>query len=264
MQPTHPDDEILSAHVDGQADATVEEHIRACAACAARRTELAGVRVRLAEAPPPASAAAREAAIEGALSAAAGAGDVRTLPRRDRARAFPAWTLAAAAVLLVVLGVAVAARRGSDHPVATRATATTPALSPPAAAAGKNEASAGAAAPVPVDGGDLGPVEDGSTLRSRVEPALRGTDAAGGAGAGAPFAAAARPPQVADAPPPPACLDAGQRSAPAGSQLVYRARLVWRGTPAIALAYAGGDVPGVVDVIARADCRLLASESLSP
>ena len=77
MSTTHPDDEQLSAFLDGEADGDAAAHIAGCADCSARVEALRSVASAVAAPLPQVGPAARDAAIANAL-AAAEAGSLRT------------------------------------------------------------------------------------------------------------------------------------------------------------------------------------------
>jgi hypothetical protein len=115
--PEHLDDEILSALLDGDADAAdgaggdATAHLRACDRCAGRQAELAGAREALATAPvEPVDELTRRRLVAAALAAAETAPGGATSAARavpiDRsrwARRHPAFIGSAAAVVLAVL-----------------------------------------------------------------------------------------------------------------------------------------------------------------
>jgi hypothetical protein len=115
MNPTsdHLDDEILSALLDGDADAAgldAAAHLRACDRCAGRQAELAGARAALAAAPmEPLDELTRRRLVAAALAAAeatpAGEAPAAATPigRSRWARRHPALIGSAAAVMLALL-----------------------------------------------------------------------------------------------------------------------------------------------------------------
>jgi len=111
--PDHLDDEILSALLDGDADAAGADaaaHLRACDRCAGRQAELAGARAALAAAPvEPLDELARRrlvaAALEASRTTAADEEPSAAVPMGQSrwARRHPAVIGSAAAVLLALL-----------------------------------------------------------------------------------------------------------------------------------------------------------------
>jgi len=241
MSTSHPSDDDLSAHLDGEAP-EVAAHVAACAVCRSRVEDLRRAAALVAGTPPPQpETQAREAAIARAMAAGTGA--------RSRRLAL----LAAAAAVVVAAGVAtpLLLRDGGQHRTST-------ALSSPQAAsgqvrAGAEDKSAGVAA-APFDGGDIGDQSDPAALSSLVsavvtrsagsQTAVGGPTAAGSAGS-----SAARSPA---APAPPTTIAC---SAPAdGAQVIYRATLRWKGAPAQLFAIQPGRRLVVMDSVR---CRVL-------
>src|SRR5690349_14625396 len=105
--PFHPDDDLVSAVLDGEATPEERARVEADPALSARLAEFADVRDAVAEPVPPPSAATRERAIAAATAAArpaAGApGNVRPLRRKPRSADLPRFLAVAAAVLLVLV-----------------------------------------------------------------------------------------------------------------------------------------------------------------
>src|SRR5437764_6234756 len=180
---THPDDEDLSALVDGESDPDVAGHVEGCQQCAARVDTLRRVAAAVGRAPAPASAAGREAALAAALAEAGQQPDAPVVEihdyarRRRTPRPFPGWLAAAAVVLALVIAVPLLVRNTSGSQRSAKSTALTPARSPsePAdsratagATAGNAASAPSASAPVPgtlaisgpVAGGDIGDQSD--------------------------------------------------------------------------------------------------------
>lgn len=258
----HLDDELLSAHLDGEAPEATG-HLAACAECRARLDALRMVAHLVGVAPTLPSTSAIDAAVSRALA------DERRTTRRPVLVA-----LAAAAVLVLgVVGVGVLdneRRSGTD----------TAALSDES---GAGASGAGAAV---TDGGDLGELADAKaladTVRAAVEPPPTTTTARGAAGGTQDDAAASesfRAPAVG-APArlqttsndkagtkDPYCEQTVAKTYAEGlGSLVYRATLRWEGTPAVAVVYALREPRGELDhriyVLAVADCRLLVAQTV--
>jgi negative regulator of sigma E activity len=173
----HPDDELVSAYLDGEASA---EEIARVDADPALRTRLAAFRqVRAAvgaavEAP---AAADRERAVARALEAGVRrpVADLDDARARARARRRTRWVpvaSVAAAVLLLLAAVPLLSRLGDDSSddLAATAAATTTAGASDASAEEDNEA----ASPQAHERRALGVVDDEAALRHAVEDALVG------------------------------------------------------------------------------------------
>ena len=290
-EPGHPDDELLSAALDGH-EREAAAHARRCPACGARMTALQAAAQALAAPLPLAAPAVRDAAVRRAVHegragpsparpgwAARGwrAGAGRRAPGRAR------WaTLGAAAAVAVAVAVTVLLSRGAPSTQsASRARPRT------------------ASAPVVLDGGDLGPLADQVALRDTVRRQLdsagappspapapaaaqdgpgdaqRSSPFAAGGAAGAPGASSVpgpggpRPPGPARPPPGPLasaapCRGAAQQyGGPRLGALVYVAALRWQGTPGEVLVFhaASGSLPYRLFVMARVGCELLVAQS---
>lgn len=281
MAETHLDDDLLSAHLDGEITAAegalVASHLETCGGCGARLSQLQGATTLLLR-PPDVDPIRRDAAIRQALEAAAGTA-VLDLPG-TRAHRGGSWAraarwLAPAAAALVAVAIAVPLLRDGDGTPDHLAVA-------------------------PVDAGYLGEFADTRTLTDELR-ALAGdraaersealangatsaevAPAAGGYGVeGAPGGgtggtdspgAEATGPIAADAKtvtePAPAVharclprLEAEYGDADLGPVRVV-ASLDWNGTAAVAALHSleGGD-RSVVFVLAADDCRLLSFAS---
>jgi hypothetical protein len=236
MSTSHPTDEDLSAHLDGEAP-EVADHVAACAACHARLDDLRRAAALVAGAPPPRPPAqARDDAIARALD-----NETAARPRRLA-------LLAAAAAVLVAAGIATPLLLRGD-----RQRRTSNALSSARAASGQTGAStesgADSAASLPIDGGDIGaqsdPVALGSLVSSALAPETANQAAIGAAGGGTAAGSAATP-----APPTTMACPAPAN----GGQVVYRAALRWKGAPAQLFAIQPGRRLVVMD---SARCRVL-------
>lgn len=255
----HLSDEELTDVVDGVTAPVVDAHLVACPACRAR---LAAVRaaVALVATPPPAPEEARHrAAIERAMEAAG---------RRRQSPPAP-WMLAAAtvAVLLAIGGALIAGRDRDDSRTALRDSVT-------------ESQDLDAAQAGPVDGGDLGSLRDATTLHAalaaRLGPGVDGATGAGGAAAGgdgqseeAPVAVArgseSKAAGGAAAPTTQVCLtEARALGSGRVGELIYTARLRWRGEAAVVVVFAAPDQTQLdrrAFVMARRGCRLLVAQS---
>lgn len=202
MTQPHPDDESLSAALDGE-DTPTAAHVAGCAECLARTDALDGVRLAVAGGPTAAPPALADRAVAAALAAfaeeragptaappAATDGDGVVVPFRPapgapgglgdsfsshpastsggRGRRVPGWAMGAAAALAALL-VAV--------PVLNRDSGTGPDQVATAARDDARKATTEAAAPV-VDGGDLGDQADQLLLGEVLAGAVTGTPAA--------------------------------------------------------------------------------------
>ena len=259
MSDLHPDDEALSAHLDGE-EPQVRVHVESCTACTARLAGLRRVRAAVGAPVTPPPAWQRDATIARALEAVGRAGGAR------RAHAG-----GIAAAILLVLGAAVGLSQLSHS-------AKRDALKTTGAARGTE---AGAAAPsttaiAATDLGDLGALSDTAALRARVQPIVARLDAGV---PGAPNAAAAKaagtvPESVqrgrqfgtGDSAAARRCVDAARALDPANVSLAAAGTVTWQGTPAEVLLYAVAGRRGAarVYVLAQADCRVLEFQSYAP
>lgn len=103
-----PDDEALSAHLDGEGDAATAEHLGSCASCEARLVELEAAARAVGTPAGRRPDAARAAAVDAALAAAEG--EVPSARRR-----VPAWVAAAAAALVLLLAAIPVVLSGRDR-----------------------------------------------------------------------------------------------------------------------------------------------------
>jgi len=254
MSAPHPDDERLSAALDGH-DAEALAHADGCAQCAAR---LAGFQAVAALVGAPVSAPRADDAVAAAL----GSATVTSL--RPGSRRGP-FALAAAAMLLVVLA-AVSVITGRDDSRTDMAASTD---------AGSGSVAAGGAA-----GADLGDQSDPTALADRlrgvVEPpvvagdAQVATDAPNAATGGATTESAQslasrRSAAMAPTSGGPCGLTVAQEFSAGLGPLVYTATLRWEGTPAVAVVYRIDGATGSLDhrvlVMATSDCRLLVAQT---
>ena len=286
MSTVHPDDELLSAALDGGEEETAA-HARGCPDCQLRLARLRAAAEAVASPVPAVSTAVRAAAVRRAMQE--GGADLsgrratrRRAQRRRAHRRLPGWApvaalAAAAAVAAVVAVPIVLSGSGPSTLSATRAT----------------KAGTGPAAPAALDGGDLGSMSDQVALRDDVRQQLAAASAAGAQ----PYAQAAVPGQVAQgaqgpavssgsaAPgaagpesqgppsslPPtrpltgaPRCRAAAEQYSTSGlGTLVYVSSVHWQGTPGEVLLFraAGGSLPYRLFVMARDGCQLLVVQS---
>lgn len=198
MSEPHPDDELLSATLDGEGDPATAAHLGGCDGCLARLDALDRVRGLVGAASGPAPAGVADRAVAAATAAwdeersgreapagppeapapsrAAGGGrpDDTIVPLRRRpprwagagreGRRAPGWAIGAVAALVAAV-VAVPVLLRDSGPGERTASA-------PTEGAGTT-AEAGADATV-IDGGELGPLSDPAALRHRLEQALGG------------------------------------------------------------------------------------------
>lgn len=275
MSEPHPDDELLSATLDGEGDPATAAHLRGCDGCLARLDALDRVRRLVAAASGPAPPGVADRAVAAAAAAwdeersgrgapaatraAGGRPDDTIVPLRRRpprwvgagreGRRAPGWAIGAVAALVAAVVLVPVLLRDSGPGERT-------ASAPTKGAATTAEAGVDAAV---IDGGELGPLSDPAALRHRLQQALGG-DAGPEAVEGRPSsdddlttAAPAAPSpspaatgdedadvarQAAGGSPPVACRDAVR--AQVGDRLgplVYAATLRWQGTDAVVLAY---------------------------
>jgi hypothetical protein len=266
MKQPHPDDELLSASLDGQAEADAATHIAGCPSCQARRAALDGVRQAVRAMPPPPGVDVTERAVAAALAAWSGeqsSGVVVALPEQRARRRIPAWALGAAAAVAALV-VAVPLVSGNSNGGDSEQTASAP------AGENDNRAAADAGAAV-LDGGDLGEQSDQIALGQILQGAVA---------APAPSTAAAASPEAATGGEAPAADEKGlddtttfASSSPCAGAvrsafgrglgpLIYSASLHWQGTPAVVLAYRLEDISATgpdhrAFVMALDGCRLL-------
>lgn len=286
MTAPHPDDEELSAHLDGEAGAATTAHLASCPQCDGRLHRLEAAASRVAAPVRPPDDGVRQAAMAAALEAFASpgpgveAGGGVIVPVHGRRRR-PRWALplaAAAAALLLAVPVLSSLGDGSDRT--------------DTAATSEGDDSRGSVEIAGTDGGDLGEQSDPATLGLAIRGALPGAASAAalaarpgpeGGGTGdftGPQASA--PPEPVESPGAvpesktaaakplvdPPCATSARASYGKGlGPLVYAARLRWQGEPAVVLAYrlAEAGAPGLdyrVLVMAREGCRLLVVQSL--
>ena len=274
MSTLHPDDELLSAALDGEEEGAAA-HARTCPVCRGRMASLQAAAQAVGAPVPPVAVAARDAAVARAISAARAGTPDRFAGHRDRPRPlrrWAPWVAAASAAAAAAVAIPVVISRSSSPPLsASRALKSPTSASPPV-----------------VDGGDLGSLSDQVALRDTVRHQL---DAAAGAGTPAQAAApnqggpAAVPSASAGAASPAgpataaAAVGAGANPPPASSSqcrgpaqqyggaglgtLVYAAGVRWQDAPAEVLVFrvAGRSLPYRLFVMARDGCQLLVVQS---
>lgn len=182
----HPDDEALNAVLDGEGTADDEAHIGSCRRCAARLDRFAAVSRAVAAPVGAVSPDRRERAVAAALAAfgderptGAEADDPVDLARtraRRRQRSSGRWLGVAAALLLVVGAVGVAGNLISGSGDDSGTEVATDRAESGDTAEGSLPDVAGGGGDLPVDGGDLGPVADGTALRRAVVSSLDPAD----------------------------------------------------------------------------------------
>lgn len=275
MNTAHPDDETLSALLDGEADAEAQAHAAGCPACRDRLAEFRSViaAVQAAPSPPP---GIREAAIRAALREAdLGDPQPSTLDaaraRRRTARRPPLVTLGwvgAAAAFVALLAALPALVHGSSSEKRSASAA----LSAPPTVPGQSASLAPSAAPSPVTRNstfgtaghsadapvDLGGQTDKAALAGRLRAAL----AAPGVSAATPTTPDAEAGIAATGPTASARCSA-TASVKASTTLhlsalspVYFGLLEWRGTPA-ALYVFGSASARVAVITSQASCQVL-------
>lgn len=264
MTEPHPDDEALSAVLDGEDDDAERAHVEGCPACQGRLDDLRAVSRAVAVAIPPRPAASIDAAIGRALAEAPPA-PIRRVARRARPDPEPAPTkakppmlklLAAAAVVVVVAGIGSVIVITSNHHDAARnsATSATSAAAPSVKAAGGSEATGAQSSPAPRAASapstpaDLGDQSDPAALVA----ALRAIEKQGGAGS---TATIINPPDCA------APAAAGAKL-PVESRAILDAAVRWQGKDAQVLVFPRTDTNAAGQtavVVSTADCTVVTS-----
>jgi hypothetical protein len=253
----HPDDEALSAHLDGEAPEW-ESHVRSCPPCQARLAAFGRVAAAVGTAREAAAPGTGDEAVARAVAAATTSSSSVWKSRR-------LVTAAAgiAAAVLVAGGVVALVHRGASRSSSTASRA----LGPVAANV--------------VEAGDLGDLADDKALKAQVEPSLSTTEAAPAAGAAgaaaskAPAQTGAKSEALRSSSARPLPCEAQARALQPGTQvLVYRAAARWQGTLAVVFGFtaagptptrsAGALSPTRVYVMARSGCGLLHFQSYAP
>lgn len=294
----HPDDETLSAALDGEDDEVVALHLAGCGSCGTRLADLRAVAVAVASpVAGPAGGAPLDDAIRAARRAwAAALADpviaepVTTAPRMtalappgtiplDRARRHRprGWVLGAAAAAVGVLGVASLAVSlgggsgpGNDGgfaagpPPGDRDSAIEGLMTEAAPAITDQESGAGdTALGSGTTVGDLGDFTDADAVADGIRPSLGSQRAMAAPATPAPGATTAT-----DAVPSPCAVEAATAAGSISDQADSVASLRYRGEPAVVYAFVrstpapDGSVAGRVVVMAAAGCRLLGAADL--
>ena len=272
MSTVHPDDELLSAAIDGD-DEAAAAHARACPLCQARTASLLAAARAVAAPVPPVSPEARAAAVtravrEGRAQPSTGVAPGAHRARRRRLRGWaPVAAVGAAAAVAAAVAIPVVLTRGGPSTLsATRA-----------------ERAAPAATPAVLDGGDLGSVSDEVALRDAVRQQLAGaapqspraaatpSPLAGQAQPGPPPSSGGPAAPVSGGPPParqltsvPQCHAAAEQYGGASlGTLVYAAAVRWQGSAGEVLVFraGSGSLPYRLFVMARDGCQLLVVQS---
>ena len=223
-----PDDEILSAYLDGAGDESDARHIESCAACQARLAELRAVATKVGSPVAGPDPERRERAIAAALAAGASAGRRRVIALGQRLR-HPLVPLVIVLIALVaLLAVLISGTNPSDD------------IDP----AGTEE----------IITGDLGTIEDEGQLAERLEAGLESGRARAALGGQDDETAVT----AEDVP-----CEAQARALAPGTQTapLLSALLEWGGEPAAVHVYETGGSAGFTRqavVLAAADCRRLA------
>lgn len=263
----HPDDEQLSAALDGEGEADTAAHLRACAACADRLDGLRRASALIGEPVPPPSAALVERAVGAALGGVKGSEPATSppVPMRRRYLAPPlSWAAAAAAAIAVLVGIAalvgpsgdegaeVASRTTAEGRLGTGAAGDTAGAGAPVEEGEQSFASDGAALSADSDTGfeDLGPHEDPDTLAAAVRARVEAIP---------PDAARSRDEQTGA----PCRGEAEAVGAGRLGTLVHAATAQWKGEPAYVLTFSlseedGGEAEHQVYVMSSSRCSLLA------
>lgn len=259
---SHPDDEVLSALLDGEAPPGDVAHVDGCGDCQARVAELRFAAESVARSVPIPPGHLREASLAVALRAADQ--PVRTMPTLRRFNS----GLSAAAVLVVALAVGglLITQLGRDGGSATNTQngnasmaaglATTVAGDRKAASESVSGGSAddfadsGATLSAPADSAmssasvtDLGDVNDIDAVSKRSSDDLAGRDASGATLAPDTLAC---PPDAAD------------------EAVLWHATLTYKGTAAVATVRQHSAKTRITEIRAREGCSLLASQEFEP
>jgi len=286
MTISHLDDEQLSAHLDKEPGADGSGHLDSCPTCGRRLANLAFVASLVGAPVAPPGDAVRNAALATARQAWANEKLVAESPAAvtvvalHSRRRLPRWALplaAAAAAVLVAVPVLSSFRDSKKD-------ATTTYAADNGAPGGQRVREVAA-----TDGGNLGDQSDPTALGLAIRDALPGAASEAALAAPAPLSPAAGSNDGASPTAPevaarstagattkgsgkplanPACATTARTTYGKGlGPLVYAARLVWQGEPAVALGYrlADAGAPGLdyrVLVMATKDCRLLVVQSL--
>jgi hypothetical protein len=263
----HPDDELLSAHLDDEAP-DVRPHVVECPACRARLAELRAVAAAVAAPPPAPPQPVLDRAVEAALAggdesvSAAGDGARLTPLRRSPARRMPprSWTAAAAAAIALLVAVPVVLRVARPpRDVGQQASTTSGTEAGPVA---------DTPARPPLMGDDLGDQSDPAVVAALVSGALA-TRAQTAPGAAERHTRAAAQPEggrtVSGPSTPSGDVPCAAEARAVGqgrlAELLYMGWARWKGIPAVVLVFRS-DEPSAGDrqiyVMSRSSCAVLA------
>jgi hypothetical protein len=256
----HLDDEVLSAVLDGEASAEESAHADSCAACSTRLAALRDASLLVRTPVPPADPARREVTIARALDAAT----AEIVPLRRR-RTPPAWLAAAAAIVVAIgaLSLLQAAGDDDDSRGATTAAGDTRDADDSLTTLAQSELFAAAG---PIDGGDLGEIDDDAlraTIDGAVSAARTTADDTGGGGSGGSDAASGQ--STADASPAAGATSAATAAVPCETKvhddnpqlgsLAYHAAGTRDGEAVVVLAFDVGDRRWIY-VVATDECAV--------
>lgn len=291
----HPDDELLSAALDGAEHEVVALHLTGCGSCGTRLAELRAVAAAVADpVAGPADGARLDDAVRSACRAWAearadrvSAEPITAAPRisppgtipldRARKRRPRGWVLGAAAAAVGVLGVASLAvslgggsgpRDGGgfaagpppgdrDSAIESLMTEAGPAITDQGGGAGDTALGSGTTV------GDLGDFTDADAVADGIRPSLGSPRAMAAPATPAPGATTAT-----DDVPSPCAVEAATAAGSISDQADSVASLRYRGEPAVVYAFVrsapapDGSVAGRVVVMATAGCRLLGAADL--
>ncbi len=259
MPATHPDDETLSALLDGDVDANAQAHVAGCEACTNRLARLRAASAavgQVAPAPPGVKEAAIRAAMtEAALTAAKPSTLDAARRKRERRTRMPLaslrWVGAAAAIVAVLAAIPLLSHGSSSEKSASGTTAATtgiagatpnaeagaiPTTSPTGAPAFGTSTPGGIAGHATANVGDLGRQSATSTLAAALQSQLA---LYGVGGAPATSQLPLTPPDATEARTLQRCVASAaagstgtSQHVPATAAPVYVAQLEWRGTAA--------------------------------
>jgi hypothetical protein len=191
--PRFPDDELLSAYLDGEVTADERARVEADPALLARVAELRAAAALAARPVAPADAAQIDVAIRVAVAASdvpmtGGGTNVTDLSAHRKKPGVGAWLGAAAAILLFVI-IAATLVRNADTKTSKTAASSGSSLSSAAASQFDQREAATAAAATSVIGGDLGAFPDEVSLTAGARARLAQGAAGPSTGAATPTAA---------------------------------------------------------------------------
>ena len=258
----HPDDDALSAWIDGEASASDRGHVDGCDACRARVARLEAVRAAVSTPVPP-----DQGAVTRSVHAALNAWDASSpaaVPIGARRRRYtpPAAWVGIAAIVLALLAAVPLLLRGTDRDLSASGGDTEFQATPlEGGSSGAGQAPETGATARSVNVADFGEHDDTATLvallstdRYAAPPAALAEDSAGDA------TASASDPASADQA---RCVEEGTRvAAGRAGVLVMIGPVVWRGTDAVVVVFAVDPDEAGHDrqlyVMSRDDCGVLA------